>query len=223
MEDIKTNLNDILNKIPQGTRLVAVSKFHPADAIMLAYETGHRIFGESRVQELNEKYEKLPKDIEWHFIGHLQTNKVKYIVPYISMIHAVDSFKLLEEINRQASKADRVIPCLLEVHIAKEESKYGFSFDECRKMLNEASWKDLKNVSINGIMGMATFTDNQEEIKQEFHRLHSFFDEMKKKHFEENDEFRELSMGMSEDYTIAIEEGSTLIRVGSKIFGNRSY
>ena len=210
MEDIKTNLNDILNKIPQGTRLVAVSKFHPADAIMLAYETGHRIFGESRVQELNEKYEKLPKDIEWHFIGHLQTNKVKYIVPYISMIHAVDSFKLLEEINRQASKADRVIPCLLEVHIAKEESKYGFSFDECRKMLNEASWKDLKNVSINGIMGMATFTDNQEEIKQEFHRLHSFFDEMKKKHFEENDEFRELSMGMSEDYTIAIEEGSCL-------------
>lgn len=221
--NIKEIINEIKSELPQSTRLVAVSKFHPAEAISEAYDGGQRIFGESKVQELEEKYKVLPKDIEWHFIGHLQTNKVKYIAPYISMIHAVDTYKLLCEINKQAQKANRVIKCLLEIHIAKEESKYGFSFESCRQMLDTEDWKGLENVSICGVMGMATFTDDDAEIRNEFKSLHDFFTELKNSYFSNDDNFREISMGMSDDYPIAIEEGSTMIRVGSKIFGVRNY
>ena len=172
---------------------------------------------------MTEKYQTLPKDIEWHFIGHLQTNKVKYIAPFISMIHAVDSFKLLEEINKQASKVNRIIPCLLEIHIAQEESKYGFTFESCREMLQEGAWKNLKNMSINGVMGMATNTEDSDEIRKEFKQLHDFFTELKQTYFPNEAQFCEISMGMSHDYPLAIEAGSTLVRVGSKIFGDRIY
>ena len=221
--DIKAILDEIKAELPQTTRLVAVSKFHPASAIQEAYDAGQRIFGESKVQELEEKHDILPQDIEWHFIGHLQTNKVKYIAPYISMIHAVDSFKLLTEINKQAAKAGRVIPCLLEIHVAKEETKYGFTPDECIDMLNSENWKELTNVSICGIMGMATNTDDVNMIEQEFSTLASFFENLKSTVFRNDDSFRELSMGMSEDYHLAIKHGSTLVRIGSKIFGIRNY
>ena len=221
--DIKAILDEIKAELPQTTRLVAASKFHPASAIQEAYDAGQRIFGESKVQELEEKHDILPQDIEWHFIGHLQTNKVKYIAPYISMIHAVDSFKLLTEINKQAAKAGRVIPCLLEIHVAKEETKYGFTPDECMDMLNSENWKELTNVSICGIMGMATNTDDVNMIEQEFSTLASFFENLKSTVFRNDDSFRELSMGMSEDYHLAIKHGSTLVRIGSKIFGIRNY
>lgn len=221
--DIKAILDEIKAELPQTTRLVAVSKFHPASAIQEAYDAGQRIFGESKVQELEEKHDILPQDIEWHFIGHLQTNKVKYIAPYISMIHAVDSFKLLTEINKQAAKGGRVIPCLLEIHVAKEETKYGFTLDECMDMLNSENWKELTNVSICGIMGMATNTDDENMIEQEFSTLASFFENLKSTVFRNDDSFRELSMGMSEDYHLAIKHGSTLVRIGSKIFGIRNY
>lgn len=221
--DIKTSLNEIKDELPAKTRLVAVSKFHPAEAIQEAYNAGQRIFGESKVQELEEKYNILPKDIEWHFIGHLQTNKVKYIVPYISMIHAVDSFKLLSEINKQAMKVNRVIPCLLEIHIAREESKFGFRPTECIDMLEKEDWKSLDNVSISGIMGMATNTDDNNLIDKEFQTLQSFYHELKEKFFKDVESFKELSMGMSEDYKIAIKHDSTFVRIGSKIFGVRNY
>lgn len=221
--DIQTNIKEILTELPSGVRLVAVSKFHPNECIETAYQAGQRIFGESKVQELTEKYQTLPKDIEWHFIGHLQTNKVKYIAPFISMIHAVDSFKLLEEINKQASKVNRIIPCLLEIHIAQEESKYGFTFESCREMLQEGAWKNLKNISINGVMGMATNTEDSDEIRKEFKQLHDFFTELKQTYFPNEAQFCEISMGMSHDYPLAIEAGSTLVRVGSKIFGDRIY
>lgn len=221
--DIQTNIKEILTELPSGVRLVAVSKFHSNECIEAAYQAGQRIFGESKVQELTEKYRTLPKDIEWHFIGHLQTNKVKYIAPFISMIHAVDSFKLLEEINKQASKVNRIIPCLLEIHIAQEESKYGFTFESCREMLQEGAWKNLKNISINGVMGMATNTEDSDEIRKEFKQLHDFFTELKQTYFPNKAQFCEISMGMSHDYPLAIEAGSTLVRVGSKIFGDRIY
>ena len=220
---IAENIKKVLNELPQGVQLVAVSKFHPKEAIEAAYTAGQRIFGESKVQELEEKYASLPKDIEWHFIGHLQTNKVKYIAPYIAMIHAVDTYKLLAEIDRQAAKAGRTISCLLEIHIAQEESKYGFSLQECRDMLDEGSWKGLKNIRICGLMGMATYTDDTDQIRNEFKTLHDFFLELKQKHFQDTDSFKEISMGMSHDYQLAIEEGSTLVRIGSKIFGERNY
>lgn len=221
--DIQANLKEVLADLPAHVKLVAVSKFHPNEAIEQAYQSGQRIFGESKVQELTGKYETLPKDIEWHFIGHLQTNKVKYIAPFITMIHAVDSYKLLVEINKQAAKCGRIIPCLLEIHIAQEESKYGFTFQECRDMLQEGEWKHLTHIHIAGVMGMATFTDNETEIKEEFSSLKHFFNELKQTYFADSDVFRELSMGMSHDYPLAIEAGSTLVRVGSKIFGERIY
>ncbi len=221
--DIQANIKAVLSELPEGVRLVAVSKFHPNEAIEAAYSAGQRIFGESKVQELTEKQLSLPKDIEWHFIGHLQTNKVKYIVPYIAMIHAVDSYRLLAEINRQAAKVNRVIPCLLEIHIAAEESKYGFTFDDCRAMLREGSWRELKNVSVCGVMGMATNTDNEEQVGKEFETLHRFFGELKNDYFLDDDRFKEISMGMSHDYPLAVKAGCTLVRVGSKIFGERNY
>ena len=221
--DIQANIKAVLSELPEGLRLEAVSKFHPNEAIEAAYSAGQRIFGESKVQELTEKQLSLPKDIEWHFIGHLQTNKVKYIVPYIAMIHAVDSYRLLAEINRQAAKVNRVIPCLLEIHIAAEESKYGFTFDDCRAMLREGSWRELKNVSVCGVMGMATNTDNEEQVGKEFETLHRFFGELKNDYFLDDDRFKEISMGMSHDYPLAVKAGCTLVRVGSKIFGERNY
>ncbi len=221
--DIQRNLREVLSELPPHVRLTAVSKFHTNEAIEAAYAAGQRIFGESREQELTAKQASLPKDIEWHFIGHLQTNKVKHIVPYIAMIEAVDSYKLLEEINRQAGKCGRIIPCLLEVHIAEEDTKYGFTFGSCRQMLEEGGWRQLKNVTIAGVMGMATNTDNEDEIRREFRSLRLFFDEIKAAHFNDCDTFREVSMGMSHDYPLAVEEGSTMVRVGSKIFGERTY
>ena len=221
--DIQANLKEVLDQLPEGVRLVAVSKFHPNEAIEEAYKVGQRIFGESREQELSTKYETLPKDIEWHFIGHLQTNKVKYIAQYIAMIHAVDSYKLLAEIDKQAAKYNRVIPCLLEIHIAQEESKYGFTFDTCRQMLEEGGWKQLKHVCIAGVMGMGTNTDDEKEVEKEFRSLTDFFRSLKQDYFSQTDSFKEISMGMSHDYQIAIKCGTTLVRVGSKIFGERIY
>lgn len=221
--DIQKQLKEVLSDLPDGVRLVAVSKFHPAEAIQTAYEAGQRIFGESREQELSAKQAQLPADIEWHFIGHLQTNKVKYIAPYIAMIHAVDTYKLLAEIDRQAAKAGRIIPCLLEIHIAQEASKYGFTFEACREMLRSEPWQSLQHVCIAGVMGMATNTDDEAQIRQEFASLKAFADELKESFFADNADFREVSMGMSHDYRLAVAEGSTLVRVGSKIFGERIY
>ena len=221
--NIADNLQQVLNELPEGVRLVAVSKFHPNEAIEEAYRSGQRVFGESKVQEMTAKYESLPKDIEWHFIGHLQTNKIKYIVPYVALIHGIDSYKLLVEVNKQAEKAGKVVNCLLQLHIAEEETKFGFSFDECRDMLAEGEWKTLSNIQLCGLMGMATNTDDNEQIEKEFCSLSSFFKEVKDSWFADTEAFRELSMGMSHDYHQAIVAGSTLIRVGSKIFGDRTY
>ena len=220
---IAENLKQVLNELPEGVRLVAVYKFHPNEAIEEAYGAGQRIFGESKVQEMDAKHESLPKDIEWHFIGHLQTNKVKYIVPYVSLIHGIDSYKLLVEVNKQAAKVNRIVCCLLQLHIAQEETKFGFSFDECRDLLRAGKWNELKNVQICGLMGMASNTDNVEQIRKEFRSLHDFFQKVKSIWFADNDCFKELSMGMSHDYHEAIAAGSTMVRVGSKIFGERIY
>lgn len=221
--NIAENITQVQNELPEGVRLVAVSKFHPNEAIEEAYRAGQRIFGESKVQEMTAKYESLPKDIEWHFIGHLQTNKIKYIVPYVALIHGIDSYKLLAEVNKLSAKANRVVDCLLQLHIAREETKFGFSFDECREMLTSGEWKTLLNIRICGLMGMATNTENAEQIKAEFCSLSNFFQEVKSKWFADSESFKELSMGMSHDYREAIAAGSTLIRVGSKIFGERIY
>lgn len=221
--DIETNLKEVLAELPQNVRLVAVSKFHPNEAIEEAYTAGQRIFGESKVQEMTQKYETLPKDIEWHFIGHLQTNKIKYMAPYVSLIHGVDSYKLLSEINKQGAKCGRVIPCLLQMHVAQEETKFGFSFEECTEILKQGEWKELKNISLHGLMGMASNTDNMQQVRKEFRMLHSYFEEVKNSFFTNETTFKELSMGMSHDYSIAVEEGATLVRIGSRIFGERVY
>ena len=220
---IQERIKEINNEIPEHVKLVAISKFHPAEAIASAYEAGQRIFGESRAQELQAKQPVLPADIQWHFIGHLQPNKVKYIAPYISMIHAVDNFKLLTEIDKQARKHQRVIPCLLQLHVAQEESKFGFSVDECREFLREGQWRTLENVQIAGIMCMASNTDDESQIHEEFHTAYQFYLEAKKEFFADDPAFCERSWGMSHDYPIAIEEGCTMVRVGSKIFGARNY
>ncbi|MDR2475043.1 MAG: YggS family pyridoxal phosphate-dependent enzyme [Bacteroidales bacterium] len=218
---IKTNLQLINNTLPEHVKLVAVSKFHNETAICEAYDAGQRIFGESKAQELQQKAAVLPTAIEWHFIGHLQTNKVKTIAPFISLIHSIDSYKLLEEVNRQAVKNSRIIPCLLQIHIAEEETKFGFDFEECRKMLASPEVSLLKNISIYGLMGMATNTGDELQIREEFRRLHHFFMEIKNDFFSTVETFRELSMGMSDDYPLAIAEGSTMVRIGSRIFGAR--
>lgn len=220
---IAENIKQVLSELPAGVRLVAVSKFHPVEAVQEAYDAGQRIFGESKVQEMTAKHEVLPKDIEWHFIGHLQTNKVKYIVPYVSLIHGIDSYRLLVEVNRQAEKAGRRIDCLLQQHIAREETKFGFSFDECRELLAGGEWRSLSHIRICGLMGMATNTDNMEQVKDEFRSLGAFFREVKDTWFKDEPSFRELSMGMSHDYHEAIEAGSTLVRIGTHIFGERIY
>lgn len=218
---IAVNLRNILSTLSSNVKLVAVSKFHPTEALLDAYNAGQRIFGESRMQELDEKQKELPNDIEWHFIGHLQTNKVKAIIPYIHTIHSIDSWKLLSEINKQAFNAGRKINCLLEIFIAEEDTKYGLSFEECRSLLTKNNWQELSSVQIVGVMGMATYTNDTEKIRREFRSLKNFFDELKDGYFKENEYFSEISMGMSHDYTIAIEEGSTMVRIGSSIFGER--
>lgn len=221
--DVKGNLRKILNDLPEGVKLVAVSKYHPADYIMAAYDEGQRIFGESHEQEIRQKVDVLPKDIEWHFIGHLQTNKVKYIAPYIHMIDAVDSMKLLREINKQALKNNRVINVLLELHIAEEETKYGFSLDECREMLDGGEWRQLSNVRICGLMMMASNVDDDDIIRREMTLAADFFDEMKAKHFADDPSFCERSWGMSHDYPIALKCRTTMVRIGTSIFGPRLY
>jgi hypothetical protein len=207
----------------KNCRLVAVSKTKPVEMIQEAYDAGQLDFGENKVQELREKPELLPKDIRWHMIGHLQTNKVKYIAPFIHLIHAVDSLKLLQEIDKQAAKNNRVINCLLQIHIATEEHKFGFSEDELIAMLTDPEFQSLKNIRITGFMGMATFTDDEDQIREEFKTLKRIFDDVRNNYGSPNIDMREISMGMSDDYPIAMEEGSTMIRVGSKIFGPRIY
>ena len=220
---IGEQIKAIKDRLPEGVRLIAVSKFHPNEAILEAYEAGQRLFGENHVQELTAKHESLPKDIEWHFIGHLQTNKVKYIAPFVSLIHGIDTPKLLKVVDKEGAKVGRVIPCLLQLHIASEETKFGFSREECLEMLSSGILADLHHVQICGLMGMATNTDDEVQIRQEFRFLHSFFEELKESYLKDEPAFKELSMGMSDDYPIAIEEGSTLIRVGTMIFGERDY
>ena len=219
--NIQENIRGVKKELPSSVRLVAVSKFHGVNEILEAYETGHRLFGESRVQELIEKQPELPNDIEWHFVGRLQRNKVKFIVPFIECIQSVDSERLLMQIERQAAIPNRVIPCLLQIHIAEEDTKAGFSESECWDFLMKKKWKDLKHVQLVGVMGMATFTDDEEVVRGEFKKLSAFFEKTKEEFFADAPYFKEISMGMSSDYKIAIEEGSTLIRVGSNIFGER--
>lgn len=223
MYDVANNLHKVLGTLPDGVKLVAISKFHPNEYIEAAYQEGQRLFGESQVQELSHKVDTLPKDIEWHFIGHLQTNKVKYIAPYISMIEAVDSLKLLKEVDKQAAKHNRIINVLLELHIAEEESKYGFSPDACRELLANGEWKELKNVHISGLMMMASNVDDREQIKREMTLAANLFDELKEKYFADDSAFKERSWGMSHDYDIAVECRSTMVRVGTTIFGPRVY
>lgn len=220
---ISEQIKSIQASLPEGVRLIAVSKFHPNEAILEAYEAGQRLFGENHVQELTAKHESLPNDIEWHFIGHLQTNKVKYIAPFVSLIHGIDTPKLLRVVDKEGTKVGRIIPCLLQIHIATEETKFGFSREECLEMLSSGILSELQHVQICGLMGMATNTDDEEQIRKEFHTLHSLYEELKTSYFKDVPSFKELSMGMSDDYPIAIEEGSTLIRVGTKIFGERDY
>lgn len=220
--NIKNNINNLRQGIPAGRKLIAVSKTNPVEKIKEAYDAGQRVFGENRVQELTPKFEALPKDIEWHMIGHMQTNKVKYVAPFIHLIHSVDSYNLLEEINKQALKNNRTIPCLLQIHIAEEESKFGFSEQEVLDLIQSEGLKRLDHILIVGLMGMATFTSDTEQVRKEFKRLKSFFEQLKSMALPPNVMMKELSMGMSGDYKIALEEGSTMIRVGSAIFGERA-
>ena len=220
---ISANINDFKKQLGAvKVKLIAVSKTQPVEKIQEAYDAGQRIFGENQVQEMVDKYEHLPKDIEWHLIGHLQTNKVKYIAPFVNLIHSVDSLKLIQEINKQALKNNRIIDCLLQVYIADEETKFGLGYDELIELLRSDEFTELKNVRIVGVMGIATNTNSQKQIKEEFYELAILFNGLKEAFFKNNPEFKEISMGMSSDYMIAIEQGSTMIRVGSAIFGERT-
>ncbi|MGL5684143.1 MAG: YggS family pyridoxal phosphate-dependent enzyme [Marinifilaceae bacterium] len=221
--EIKQNLEAIKSELPQGVTLVAVSKTKPIEMLQAAYDAGIRIFGENKVQELVEKHEALPKDIEWHMIGHLQSNKVKYIAPFISLIHGVDSLSLLETINKEGKKNNRVIPCLLQMHIAQEDTKFGMNVNDVLNVVGSEAYKSLQNIEIRGVMGMATFTDNTEIVHQEFKQLKNIFNQLKSQYFANQPSFNTLSMGMSDDYKIAIQEGSTMVRIGSSIFGHRYY
>ena len=223
MYDVKGNLREVLSHLPQGVRLVAISKYHPNEYIEAAYAEGQRTFGESHEQELRQKVETLPGDIRWHFIGHLQTNKVKYIAPYITMIEAVDSLKLLKESDKQAAKCERVIDVLLELHIAEEETKYGLTPDALRELLAGGEWRTLQHIRICGLMMMASYVDDEQQIRSEFRLAHSLFDEVKARYFADCDYFCERSWGMSHDYRIAVDEGSTMVRIGTTIFGPRVY
>lgn len=220
--NIELNLKQIKASLPPQVKLIAVSKTYPTSIVKTAYLAGQRIFGENKVQEMCEKHEQLPKDIEWHLIGHLQSNKVKYIAPFVAMIHSVDSLKLLQEINKQAQKNNRTLKCLLQIYIAQEETKFGLSKEECFSLLNSTNFKQLENIEIVGLMGMASNTSNTAQIRKEFQSLHELFTEIKLQYHHKTIHLTEISMGMSSDYKIAIEEGSTMIRIGSSIFGSRS-
>ena len=221
--EVKGHLREVRSRLPEGVCLVAISKYHPVEYLQAAYEEGQRVFGESHEQELRQKVEVLPNDIQWHFIGHLQTNKVKYIAPYVSMIEAVDSLKLLKEIEKQGAKNNRVIDVLLELHIAEEETKYGLTLDACRQLLEDGEWRNMAHVRICGLMMMASYVEDEAQIRQEFRTAHNFFDEVKQRYFAESPYFTQRSWGMSHDYPIAVEEGSTMVRVGTAIFGPRVY
>lgn len=218
---IATNIQKINQEIGLNTRLIAVSKTKPVEAILEAYQAGQRIFGENKVQEMVDKYQHLPKDIQWHMIGHLQSNKVKYMASFVSLIHGVDSLKLLEVINKEGAKNNRKIPCLLQIYIAKEETKFGLDPSELFELLNSEAFKNMQHIVICGLMGMASNTDNMQQVRQEFAQLKALFDKVKNQYFINDPHFKELSMGMSGDYQIAIEEGATLVRIGSAIFGSR--
>lgn len=220
---IKENLNIVRATVPSNVTLIAVSKTKPVSDLQEAYDAGQRIFGENKALEMRDKHQALPDDIQWHFIGHLQTNKIKYIAPFVTLIHAIDSLSLLESVNKEAAKNNRVIDCLLQFHIAQEETKFGLDLEEARMMLESESYKNLNNVNICGVMGMATFTDDAAQVRNEFKSLKNIFETLKENYFVGNESFKEISMGMSDDYLIAIEEGATMVRVGSKIFGARNY
>ncbi len=216
---IRSNLEEIRKSLPAGVTLVAVSKTKPISDLNEAYQAGQRVFGENKIQEMSQKWEELPRDIEWHMIGHVQRNKVKYMAPYVSLVHGVDSFRLLREINKQAKKNDRVIPCLLQMHIAEEETKFGLDTTELNEILDSEEFPKMENIAVTGLMGMATFTSNEEQLRREFKQLKTIFDTLRQK----VPTAEILSMGMSGDYKIAIEEGSTMVRIGSSIFGARNY
>ena len=223
MHFITENIKKLTTHIPESVKIIAISKLKPIEDIQIAYDSGHRYFGENKTNEIKMKWEKLPKDIEWHFVGHLQTNKVKYIAPFVHLIHSVDSYRLLSEINKRAIRNDRVINCLLQLYIAEEESKHGFLLEEVKEMLESQDFANLKNIRICGVMGMATFTENKELVRKEFQTLHTYFKEIKESYFKDCEHFKECSMGMTDDYEIALEEGSTMVRIGSAIFGERDY
>lgn len=221
---IKDNIQHFVeNEIPSHVKLIAVTKTKPVETILDAYNSGYKIFGENKAQELVQKYEALPKDIEWHMIGHLQSNKVKYIAPFVSMIQGVDKFKILKVIDKEGRKNKRKIDCLLQFHIAKEETKFGLDLNEAEDFLSSPEFNDLEYVNVRGVMGMATFTENTELIRNEFKELVHIFNELKKQFFSQKEDFTEISMGMSNDYKIAVEEGSTMVRIGSLLFGPRNY
>ena len=221
MSAIQNHLQNITNELPQGVTLVAVSKYHPASDILEAYHAGQRVFGENLAREMQNKHDILPKDIQWHFIGHLQKNKVKYIAPFVSMIQSVDSIQLLQEIDRQAAKHNRIIPCLLQIHVAQEQTKFGLTFQECLDLLEEGSWRQLTHIRIDGIMGIATHTEDTSLIRKEFQSLNILFKQVKETYFLNDDNFSYKSWGMSDDYQLALQENSNTIRIGSAIFGNR--
>lgn len=214
---------EIQKSIPNEVILVAVSKTKPVSELQEVYDAGHRVFGENKVQEMVEKYEEMPKDIQWHMIGHLQRNKVKYIVPFVELIHGVDSLKLLKEIEKQARKIERKVNVLLQFHIAEEDTKFGFDWKEVEEALNSEIFKSFQFINIVGVMGMATFTEDERQIRREFKQLKTYFEKLKERYFSSQTDFKVISMGMSGDYELAIEEGSTMVRVGSKIFGERNY
>ena len=217
---IAEQIKSISDTLPCGVTLIAVSKYHPAEAIMQAYRAGQREFGESKAQDIVKKHECLPDDIKWHFIGHLQSNKIKYIAPFIYLIHSIDSYKLLQEVNRHGAKHQRKIGCLLQIHIAQEETKFGFTPEECIEMLSDGEWRSLENVEIRGVMCMASNTDDDAQVAGEFAKVQQLFNDIKNRFFADNGNFNILSAGMSDDYPIAIKHGSTHIRVGSKIFND---
>ena len=220
---VKENLEKIRKTVPEGVVLVAVSKTKPVEDVQEAYDAGQRVFGENHALEMRDKHEVLPKDIDWHFIGHLQTNKIKYIISYVKLIHSIDTFNLLQAVNKEAVKHNVVVDCLLQFHIAEEETKFGLDIDEANEILQSDEYKSMKNVRICGVMGMATNTDDMVQVRKEFKHLKEIFNTLKSKYFADCEWFKEISMGMSHDYPIAIEEGSTMVRVGSKIFGERHY
>ncbi len=218
---VAEQITSLRKELPRGVSLLAISKYQPIEAIQEAYDAGQRMFGENHIQEMAAKAAVLPKDIEWHFTGHVQTNKIKYMAPFVSLVHAVDSFRLLREIDKHAAKHNRCIDCLLQIHIAQEDTKYGLTIDECRQLLANEPWRELEHIRITGLMAMGSNTDDMEQVRHEFRQMKQLFDELQTTYFPDEPSFCQLSEGMTDDYPIAIEEGSTLVRIGSMIFGER--